>query len=172
MKILEVCSGVGFGSIAIAKLLSEKKIKSEIVMVDLRETALKKAKTWGKELGIDNIKTIAMDAADVYKLKDTFDIVLMYGLSTPHFNPWQLERLFASVAQVLDDKGIFVVDEFDRRYTIFLKNNYQWALAESDEDKFCLSFHTGYNLKRGTFKRTHVSFSKTPIKPVEIETFM
>jgi len=45
----------------------------------------------------------------------------MYGLSTPHFNPWQLERLFASVAQVLDDKGIFVVDEFDRRYTIFLK---------------------------------------------------
>ena len=173
IKILDVCSGVGFGSIALAKVLSEKNIKSEIVMADLREDALKKAKSWGKELGIDKIKTLAMNAEDVYKLKDTFDIALMYGLSTPHFNPWQLERLFSSVASVVAHDGVFVLDESDRRYRIFLFNNYQWVLGEGlSNDKFCVSFQSGYSIKKGTFKRTYINFSKTPVKPIEMETFM
>jgi len=114
-----------------------------------------------------------MDAADVYKLKDTFDIVLMYGLSTPHFNPWQLERLFASVAQVLDDKGIFVVDESDRRYRIFLFNNYQWTLGEGKSyNKFCVSFQSGYSIKKGTFMRNYINLGEMPVKPMEMETYM
>jgi len=97
----------------------------------------------------------------------------MYGLSTPHFNPWQLERLFSSVASVVANDGVFVLDESDRRYRIFLFNNYQWVLGEGSSDsKFCMSFQSGYSLKKGTFKRTYINFQAEQIKPIDMETFM
>lgn len=173
VKILEICGGVGFGGIALTKILSEKNIDVEILITDLREDSLRKAENWSKKMGIKNIKTMIMDAKEIGKLKDKFDIALLYGLSTPHFNPWELVKLLSSVSSVLSDDGIFIVDESDRRYRIFLINNYQWALAEgSIENKFCVSFQTGYSLTKGTFKRTYINFSKTPIKPLEMETFM
>ncbi|NLI56588.1 methyltransferase domain-containing protein [bacterium] len=173
VKILEICGGVGFGGIALAKILSEKNIDVEILITDLREDSLRKAENWSIKMGIKNIKTMIMDAKEIGKLKDKFDIALLYGLSTPHFNPWELVKLLSSVSSVLSDDGIFIVDESDRRYRIFLVNNYQWALAEgSIENKFCVSFQTGYSLTKGTFKRTYINFSKTPIKALEMETFM
>ena len=171
VKILEICGGVGFGGIALAKLLLDKNIDVEITITDLRRDALEKAKNWGKKIEIEKIKTIVMDAKEIHNIKDNFDIVLLYGLSTPHFDPWELIKVFTSVSEILKNKGIFVIDEFDRRYSIFLHTGYKWVLAEGNENEFSVSFHTGYDLRRGTFKRTYINF-KAPIKPVTMETFM
>jgi SAM-dependent methyltransferase len=112
-----------------------------------------------------------VDARRVHELGEEYDLVLMYGLSTPHFDPWDLVRLLASVGQALKDGGIFVVEESDRRYRIFLTLGYKWALAETAEGKFTVSFHTGYDFHRGTIRRHYLDFS-APSAPVEMDTYM
>lgn len=113
VKILEICGGAGFGGIGLAKILSEKNIDVEI-LIRFKRRRTKKAQILIKKMGIKNIKTIIMDAKEIGRLKDKFDIVLLYGLSTPHFNPWGLLKLLSSVSSVLNDNGIFIVDESDR----------------------------------------------------------
>jgi len=67
---LEICGGVGFGGIALTKILSEKNIDVEILITDLREDSLRKAENWSKKMGIKNIKTMIMDAKEIGKLKE------------------------------------------------------------------------------------------------------
>lgn len=172
VKILEICCGVGFGGIALSKLLLTKNIDVEILLTDLREDVLTKAEYFGKKSGIGKIDTMVIDAKEIYKIKDSFDIVLLYGLSTPHFDPWELVKIISSVSYTLKDEGIFVLDESDRRYSIFLNRGYKWVLAEGDDEKFTVNFHAGYDFKKGTFKRVYINFFKMPIKPVRMETFM
>jgi hypothetical protein len=72
----------------------------------------------------------------------------------------------------LRDEGIFIVDESDRRYSIFLNTGYKWALSEGEnEDKFTVSFHRGYDLLKGTCKRTYIDFTHST-KPATMEVFM
>ncbi|MGY4707607.1 class I SAM-dependent methyltransferase [Candidatus Bipolaricaulota sp. J31] len=171
LKVLEVCGGAGFGGIALAKLLQEKGVEIDLTITDLREEALNKAAKWAeRELG-KGIETVLLDAREAHKLDEKFDIVLMYGLSTPHFDPWELVRLFSSVGDALCDGGIFVLDESDRRHRIFLTVGYKWALAEAADERFTVSFHTGYDLYRGTVKRHYLDLH-APDEPVEMETFM
>jgi hypothetical protein len=104
-------------------------------------------------------------------LGDKYDLILMHGLSTPHFDPWELVGLFASVGETLEDDGIFVVEESDRRYRIFIMIGFKWALAEGAGEKLTVSFHTGYDLQRGTVRRHYLNFG-IPGSPMEMETFM
>lgn len=172
IKILEICGGAGFGGVALSKILLEKRVNVSLLITDLRKDALNIAKKWGSKILRKEVKILVIDAREVWKLKEKFDISLVYGLSTPHFNPWDIVKLFASVSEVLVDDGLFIVDESDRRYRIFLNQGYKWALAEDlDPDKFVISFHTGYDLIKGTCKRAYVNLSD-PIKPVKTEVFM
>ncbi len=171
VKILEVCGGAGFGGVALAKTLLEKGIEVELTVTDLRRGILGKAREWGTEVIGDRIKTVPADAKEVHGLGEKFDLALMYGLSTPHFDPWELVRLLASVGESLGDDGIFVVEEGDRRYRVFLMLGYKWALAEAAEEKLTVSFHTGYDFRRGTIRRHYLNFADLG-KPVEMETFM
>ncbi len=170
VRILEVCGGSGFGGIALAKHLLERNVDVEILITDLREDALEKAKRWAEKLNL-NASTMVMDAREIHNIKDSYDIALLYGLSTPHFDPWELVKLFSSVSWILNDEGIFIVDESDRRYRIFLNTGYRWTLVEGDGSKLSANFHLGYNLLRGTFRRVYLSLTE-PSKPVEMETFM
>jgi len=172
VKILEICGGVGFGGIALSKFLLTKNIDVEILLTDLRENALTKAEYFAKKSGVGKVKTMVIDAKEIYKIQESFDIVLLYGLSTPHFDPWELVKIISSVSYALNEKGIFVLDESDRRYSVFLNIGYKWVLAEGNDEKLAVSFHTGYDFKKGTFKRVYINFFKTPIKPVTMETFM
>ena len=84
-------------------------------------------------------------------------MVPVYGLSTPHFDPWELVKLPASVGEAPGDEGIFVVGESDRRYRILPVFGYRWALAERAEGKFTMSFHAGRDFLRGTLKRIYTN---------------
>ncbi len=142
----------------------------EILITDIRDDALKKAMEWGRKIGIEKMETMVIDAKEIHKINDNFDIALLYGLSTPHFNPWEIVKLFSSASQILDNNGIFVVDESDRRYRIFLSTGYKWSLAEGDGENTTLSFHSGYDFIKGTVKRTYVNLKKQKI--VAMESFM
>lgn len=164
IKILEICAGAGFGGVALAKLILEKKLDVELIITDLRKDILLKAKKFGEKTLGKKVLTKMIDAREVQKLKKKFDIVLMYGLSTPHFNPWEIIKVFIGVTESLDDNGIFIIDELDRRSGFFTRG-YQYLLAEGNENKFIISFHSDYDIIKGTFSRTFFNpiLSKKPI---------
>jgi len=107
------------------------------------------------------------DAREVRKLGRRFDIAPIYGLSTPHFDPWDIARVFVSVSEVLIGNGIFVIDEADREYTIFLTQGYKEVLVESvSEGRLVASFHAGYDPLR-----VFVVLTKGA-EPVTLSTFL
>ncbi len=170
-EVLELCGGAGFGGVALAKLLTEKGVDVKLTITDLRPDVLERARTFGAEELGKVPETQVLDARKVHELGKNLDIVLLYGLSTPHFDPWGLTELLASVGEALKDEGLFVVEESDRRYRIFLMLGYKWALAESAEEVLTVSFHTGYDRYRGTVRRHYIDFGSGS-GPVEMETFM
>ncbi|KPL02313.1 MAG: hypothetical protein AMJ90_06220 [candidate division Zixibacteria bacterium SM23_73_2] len=172
IKILEICGGSGFGGIALSRAFAKKKVNWHLLITDLRKDSLDLAQRWAEDYLKKKVEVLVVDARETWKLKEKFDVCLIYGLSTPHFNPWDLVKLLSSVGEVLTDDGILVVDEADRRFRIFLEQGYKWALAEElDPDKFVVSFHTGYDFNRGTCKKAYVNFND-PKKPVRMEVFM
>lgn len=170
IRILEICGGAGFGGIALSKILLEQNLDVDLMITDLRKEVLKKAKKWGERVLKKKIFTKIIDAREIYKLRKKFDIVIMYGLSTPHFNPWEIIKVFSGVSECIEDQGIFIIDEADRRYSIFLTRGYQHLLAEGDKNKFVFSFHSGYDILKGTFSRTYFN-PIFPEKGVTIELF-
>ena len=172
VRILEICSGTGFGGVALAKTLIGEGTEAELLLTDLRRDALKVAEKWGREVLGREIEVSVADAREVHKLGRRFDIALIYGLSTPHFDPWDIARVFASVSEALVDDGIFVIDEADRRYTVFLTRGYKEVLAESaSEGRLVVSFHMGYDPLRGLCKRVFADLIKRA-EPVTLSMFL
>ena len=156
IDILEVCAGAGFGGVALGEYLKKKGFRVKLLMTDLRADALERAQKFAKRKGLE-AEVKVMDALQLKNLKQKFDVVLFWGLSTPHFNPHELLRVFSSFAYLLKRDGFFIMDEADRRGSIFLKTGYKFALGEERGGRFVMSFHTGYNPYTGMFRRRYVS---------------
>jgi len=85
----------------------------------------------------------------------------MYGYSSPHFDPWDMLRIQASVCECLEDDGIFLMEEGDRRYSIFYLTSYAKFLPEKvNNEKAIVSIHSDYDFYRGVFKRTYLNLRK------------
>ena len=171
IHILEICSGMGIGGVALAKVLSEKNININLTLTDLRENALKIAKEWGyKELKKD-ICVIKVDARKTHTLETKADIILMYGLSAPHFNPWDMVRLLASASETLPNDGLMIMEESDRIYRIFYQRGYKEVLIEKvDEERMVISTHAGYDMLKGTFDRAVIDLVSRS-RPVILEAY-
>ena len=154
LSVLEICAGYGIGGFALSKAIQEKGNNVKLTILDIREYALKIGKNWGeRELKV-NVNYIVQDARDTYKLKSKFDIALLYGFSTPHFNPWDMIRLLASLSETLLNESLFIVEEVDRIYNIFYLRGYKDILVEQvTEDEIVISVHAGYSTKKGSFIR-------------------
>jgi len=70
--------------------------------VDLREDALEKAVEFSRAAGIE-AEALVADARELYKSGIEADIAILWGLSTPHFNPIDLVKLYGSVSTILRD---------------------------------------------------------------------
>ncbi|RLE63457.1 MAG: methyltransferase type 12 [Thermoprotei archaeon] len=160
LKILDICSGTGIGGVALAKTLLKRGIKIYLSLVDIREEALKIAKEWAYKELQHEVHVYQMDAKEVHKLKEKFDIVLMYGFSAPHFNPWDLIKLLSSVSSCIKENGIFIIEETDRRYRIFLVGYRDPVVENANEKSLTMSVHVGYDFKKGTIKRAYMDLSK------------
>ena len=154
ISIADVCGGTGIGGVALAKVMQEAGVEVELTVIDLRKEALKRAETLSeKELG-KKAKTELIDARELHSLKQSFDLALLYGYSTPHFDPWKMARLLASTSSSLRDEGLMIIEEQDRQYLIFYKKGYKDFLVEDVGPKrFLISVHFGYDKTRGVFRR-------------------
>ncbi len=155
ITIIDICSGKGIGFVALAKaILRRHDVGIEVIAVDLRQSALEKAEEYAeKELGV-KIKTFAYDVTRLWELGISADIGLLFGFSTPHFNPYDLVRIVAGMASILGSKGVFVVEESDRIYSIYQRIGYKDVYAEyADEDHVVLSIDSGRDPLKGVNKR-------------------
>ncbi len=104
VRVLDVCGGTGIGGVALGKALSSRGLGVELTVVDLRREALEVAERFGtEELG--SVRVEIADATRLWELGLKADLALIYGFSTPHFNPWDMVRLLSSVADSLSDDG-------------------------------------------------------------------
>ncbi|RLG73978.1 MAG: hypothetical protein DRO14_06145, partial [Thermoprotei archaeon] len=154
LVILDVCGGTGIGGVALAKVLQETGVDVELIINDVRESALEKAKVFAKELLSKEARTIKDDALNIHKYSVKADVALLYGFSTPHFNPYDMVRLAASVGAVLRYDGLYIVEEVDRIYNIMCLIGYKYVLPEiASEEEVVISMHAGYDVRKGVFKR-------------------
>ena len=98
-------------------------------------------------------------------------MALMYGFSAPHFDPWKMIKVIASVCDSLENDGLFIIQEHDRIYSIFYKVGYKDLVPERiDDERALVSIHAGYDIKRGVFKRAVVDLSKKA-PPIIIDAY-
>ncbi len=154
IRILDVCGGVGIAGIALAKVLVDRGFSVDLTVHDVRSSALEKAKSLAKRvLGID-ITLLKENALELYRHSISTDVAVLYGLTTSHFNPYELILLTSTIAWFLKPNGVFLVEESDRTYSIFYRAGYRDVLPEYvGEDRVVLTLHSNYNPRTGTFSR-------------------
>ncbi|MBP1911473.1 hypothetical protein [Thermococcus stetteri] len=82
------------------------------------------------------------------------DVAVLWGYTMPHFDPFDAVRLFANVASILSDDGVFIIEDMDRVYWILYRAGYKKFLIEGRRENYTIaSMHEGYDFVRGTFKR-------------------
>ncbi len=157
VEILELCAGRGIGGTALAKILENQGIKVGLTLTDLRGQALEDGKKFARNMIKGRVEAMVLDAAEAYKLRKAFDIILIHGFSTPHFSPWSMVRVLAATAALSADDSLIIIQEADRRYTVFYQRGYRDLLIEKkDAERIILSVHAGYNPLTGTFNRTYL----------------
>ncbi len=169
VRLLDILSGEGIGGVALAKVLGSTR-SVDLIMMDLRKKALEIAKKFSKEeLGYE-ARTISKNVLQVHEVIESrsIDLALMYGLSTPHFNPWDAAIMLASLSRSMKDEGVLVVEEIDRRYNVFYLKGYERIIPMIKEDEVVLDFHRGYDFKTGMFKRSLVSLKTGEIVNFEV----
>ncbi|MDK2383362.1 MAG: class I SAM-dependent methyltransferase [Candidatus Korarchaeota archaeon] len=164
-RILDILSGEGIGGVALSKTLGGR---VRLYLMDLREKALEVAKRFSREELGEEGEILVHDATRVHEVLKDLDLVLMYGLSTPHFAPWRAILLLASIRASLKDNGVLLVEEADRRYWVFYMTGYKDIIAEFKGDEPILSMHKGYDFKRGTFRRAHFSLLRGKMTELEV----
>jgi len=160
VKILDVCGGSGIAGAALAKALREKGVKPEVIVIDLREEALSVARKFiEEEIGVKP-ETLALDVTRMHDANLNADLAVLWGLSTPHFSPWDLMKVVSGVASNLVADGVLVIEEFDRHAGIFLANRYQYVMPELvSEDRVTVTVHEGRDPITGYVSRVLVDLT-------------
>ncbi|BES82190.1 class I SAM-dependent methyltransferase [Pyrodictium abyssi] len=154
VRVVDVCSGVGIAGYAFSKVLIEKGYRVELTLVDVRQDVLLKAREWiSGELAVKPTIHI-VDAKVLHKVNDEYDLALMWGSSSPHFDPWSMNTLLASVSHVLSPRGLLVMQEADR-FRMFLTRGCADIMFVEDEcsARMVLDVFKGYDPVRGTCRR-------------------
>ncbi len=167
IEILEICAGAGYGSLVFSSLFPDKKLN--VLLTDTRDTLMESAKLSAK-LGV-NSRFKVLDALQIETIDKKFDVVILYGLSTPHFAPRAAIELYQKVQKVLNKDGVFIVQEMDRRKSLFLDGNYhKKAYAEGHGERL-ISEEKGYDVYDGMIEREYYS-EHDPTKKVYSKSFM
>ncbi len=134
IRIIDLCGGTGLAGIALAKKIVGLGKKVDVTIVDLRSSALEKAREFSvRELGY-SVETIEMNVLDIHRLDRKYDIALLWGHTTPHFSPWDYARLCAGLTKILDRESVYIYEETDRFYTIAMMG-YKYFLIEAVSDE-------------------------------------
>jgi ubiquinone/menaquinone biosynthesis C-methylase UbiE len=150
-RVLDICAGTGVAGVALAKATDAKLL----TVLDARKDDLDLAKEWLKTAGINpELKLVQGDAREVANLVGEHDVAVLWGYTMPHFDPFDAVKLFANVASILSDEGVFIIEDMDRVYWILYRAGYKKFLIEGRRENYTIaSMHQGYDFVRGTFKR-------------------
>ncbi len=160
VRILDVCGGSGIAGAAFAKALKERGVEPEVIVIDLREEALSVARKFIEDETGVKPETLALDVTRMHDANLNADLAVLWGLSTPHFSPWDLMRVVSGVASNLAVDGILVIEEVDRHAGIFLANRYQYVMPELvSEGKVTVSVHEGRDPRTGLVSRVLVDLT-------------
>ncbi|NJD99112.1 class I SAM-dependent methyltransferase [Thermococcus sp. LS1] len=150
-SVLDLCAGTGIAGVAVAKALSA----SKLTLVEARDEDLKRVTEWLEIASINpELNLIAGDVLTLPTLVDKHDVAVLWGHTMPHFDPFEVVRLFAGVAVVLSEDGTFFIEETDRISRFLYHSNYKNFLVEAKTEEYTLvSLHEGYDVRRGIEKR-------------------
>jgi SAM-dependent methyltransferase len=166
-NVLEICAGSGYGSLVFASLFPNKKVN--VLVTDTRDLFMENARL-SAILGINNVNFRQIEAMQISDFNKKFDVIIMYGLSTPHFPPKESIQLYSKVKEALSVDGFFILQEMDRRKALFLDGKYyKKAYAEGHNERL-VSEEIGYNVDDGTVQREYYS-EKDPSSRVSSKSF-
>ena len=166
-----MCSGIGIAGLVFSKILLEKGHRIKLTLIDIRRNVLLKAREWvKKELNIEPIIHV-VDAKTIHSLGEEYDLILIWGSSSPHFNPWDMNKLLASISYVLNDKGLLIMQEADRFYSIITRGYKEIIFVEDEyEGKTVLDVFKEYNPLKGTCRRKVIDI-KNPAKTAAMDLY-
>ncbi|QDA30888.1 class I SAM-dependent methyltransferase [Thermococcus indicus] len=152
-RILDLCAGTGIVGTAAAKATNAKKL----TLLDARAEDLERVHEWIELAGLDIAPAkVRGDVREAAKLVGEHEVALLFGNTMIHFDPFDAVRIFANVALALSEDGVFLIEDTDRVYRILYGIGYKEFFVESKgEDHTLASVHEGYDVRRGTFKRTY-----------------
>lgn len=158
LTILEVAGGTGIGGIAITKaLISLGFAVQRLIITDIREEALSKAKEFSKQELKVEADTFRLDAREVHKLGIKADLILMYGNSHASFSTFDMAKFIISSKISLKETGILVIQGHNMLYDFIITSGYKQVVPEKVRgDKVVISIHEGYDEYNGTFKRIFI----------------
>ncbi|PCN50639.1 hypothetical protein B6U99_03205 [Candidatus Geothermarchaeota archaeon ex4572_27] len=150
LHILDLCGGTGIGGVALAKKVAERGREARLTVVDLRREALETARRFCREeLGFEP-EIAEVDVRRVHELGVEADVALMYGLSTPHFSPWDMVRVCASSSLSLGADGLMIVEEADRFEAVFRRMGYRDIHVEhASDERVVMSLHRDHDMLTG-----------------------
>ncbi len=153
VRLLDLMGGVGIGGIALARALREAGRYVELTVLDLREDALSVARGFSvRELGIE-ARTIVGDAFRVHELVDEVDMVLIHGVTMPHFDPWRSSLLFSAISSVLTQNGTLLIHHIDQVYWELYTHPQIDTYAYFKQGDVVLSLKASYDPATGYIER-------------------
>lgn len=158
VRVLDAMGGTGVGGVALALALAERGVGVDLAVLDLRRGALEAARAYSRRLLGFEARTVEAGVEDIPDAAGCpYDVILVYGRSTPHLDPYSLVRAAAGMASCLSGDGVVVVDEADRVYGVCYRSGYREVLVEeAGPDRLVVSYHAGYDPRRGVFRRVVV----------------
>ncbi|MGB9895624.1 MAG: methyltransferase domain-containing protein [Thermoproteota archaeon] len=168
LSVLDLCGGTGIAGIAFSEKLKEIGKNTELTIVDLRKSALEKAKEFGKLVLNAEPNVISQDARKLSELSIVADLVLLWGFTTPHFNPWDLIKVYSSLSKLMNCEGVLVVEESDR-FGGILSTGYRDILGEYySKDHFVVTIHSSHDVVTGFTERIAVDLITREISPMKL----
>ncbi|ASJ00997.1 methyltransferase domain-containing protein [Thermococcus gorgonarius] len=152
LRILDLCAGTGIAGAALLEVLTEWGVEASLTLVDKRKEDILKVESWLN--GEREVYGAVMDCLDDLSKLGEFDVVLLWGYTMPHFDPYQAADLFTNVSRILTPSGVFMIEEMDRFGTFFYRKAYREIVPEvKGENYTVVSLDEGYDPLRGVIIR-------------------
>ncbi len=162
IRILDVCSGTGIGGVAAAKAFVDQGYKVFLVALDKRRNDLVYVEKWLEYAGIKEkvsytTQVGAGEEAPLY-FKDKFGLIMIWGSSMPHFDPWRAAKMFAGIRELTEPWGTLLVEQWDIAGKLIQYRLFKDILVEGgirEDGTGLVSICAKYNVLKGTFERAY-----------------